>query len=45
MELNNGGALNYNGPEAYMLNALQHSTEVWQVTKGNVNLSIWKVNH
>jgi 4-amino-4-deoxy-L-arabinose transferase-like glycosyltransferase len=45
MELNNGGANNISGPEAYMLNALQHSTEVWQVTKGRVTLSIWKVNH
>jgi 4-amino-4-deoxy-L-arabinose transferase-like glycosyltransferase len=41
MILNNTG-----GQESFMLNALEyHSTEVWSVTKGDVSLSIYKIDN
>jgi hypothetical protein len=46
MELNNGGNSTTRGPEAYILNALEyHSTKVWSVNKGDVNLYIYKVQN
>jgi 4-amino-4-deoxy-L-arabinose transferase-like glycosyltransferase len=46
MELNNGGTSTSTGPEAYMLYALDyHSSLVWHIHRGNVNLYIYKINH
>jgi 4-amino-4-deoxy-L-arabinose transferase-like glycosyltransferase len=37
---------NAGGAEAYILNALDnHSVEVWQASRGNVQLAIYKVQH
>jgi 4-amino-4-deoxy-L-arabinose transferase-like glycosyltransferase len=44
MILNNGGP-NTNGPEQYMLNAINyHSTKVWTGHKGNVTLYIYQIH-
>jgi hypothetical protein len=46
MELNNGSASTSSGPEAYMLYALDyHSSLVWHIHRGQVNLYIYKINH